>query len=67
MAKTLRLNCLDDMTNEAINLKKAQLLLNGKEYTKEACVYEILYEWLNIQKTCEESKSFTSLSFNVKS
>lgn len=66
MAKTLRLNSLDDMTNEAINLKKAQLLMSGKEYTKEACVYEILCEWLNIQKTCEEKQTFTSLSFNVK-
>lgn len=67
MAKTLRLNCLDNITNEAINLKKAQLLLDGREYTKEACVYEILCEWLNIQKTKDSKSNITSLAFNIKS
>lgn len=67
MAKSLRLNSLDNISNEAINLKKAQLLLDGKEYTKEACVYEILCEWLATQKNCEQNEAFTSLSFNIKS
>lgn len=66
MASNLRLRNLDDLANEAILLKKAEVLMQGKEYTKEACVYEILYEWLHIKKTCESTPKLTSLTFNLK-
>lgn len=54
MAQHLRLTSLSAKCNEAINLKKAQLLILNKDLTKEACVYEILCEWLEMIRNNEQ-------------
>jgi hypothetical protein len=46
MAKAILIQNMDDKCNEAINKKRAQLLLEGKDFKKSEVVVEILHEWL---------------------
>ena len=49
MAKNIHLKEVTPITNEAICVKKAELLLNGKDYTKPKIVEEIIKEWLEFK------------------
>lgn len=49
MAKNILLKEVSEKTNEAICVKKAELLLNGKDYTKPKIVEEIIKEWLEFK------------------
>jgi hypothetical protein len=47
MAKAILIQNMDDKCNQAINKKRAELLLEGKDFKKSEVVVEILHEWLN--------------------
>ncbi len=45
MAKAILLTNLCDVSNQAITLKRIELLKQGKDYTKPQIVAEIIKEW----------------------
>ena len=47
MAKAILIQNMDDKCNQAINKKRAELLLQGKDFKKSEVVVEILHEWLD--------------------
>jgi hypothetical protein len=47
MAKAILIQNMDDKCNQAINKKRAELLLEGKDFKKSEVVVEILHEWLD--------------------
>ena len=46
MAKAITITNLDEKCNQAINIKRAELLLQGKDFVKSEVVVAILHEWL---------------------
>jgi hypothetical protein len=50
MAKAILIQNMDDKCNEAINIKRAELLLQGKDFVKSEVVVAILHEWLERKK-----------------
>jgi hypothetical protein len=46
MAKNILIQNMDTMANEAINLKRAELLQQGKDLKKSQVVVEILHDWV---------------------
>ena len=57
MAKAITITNLDDKCNQAINVKRAELLLQGKDFVKSEVVVAILHEWLE-----RKNKKHISLS-----
>jgi len=58
MAKAITITNLDDKCNQAINVKRAELLLQGKDFVKSEVVVAILHEWLHEKKTKASIKAF---------
>jgi hypothetical protein len=50
MAKAILIQNMDDKCNEAINIKRAELLLKGKDFKKSEVVVEIIHELLDRKK-----------------
>ena len=50
MAKAILIQNMDDKCNEAINIKRAELLLQGKDFVKSEVVVAILHDWLEMKK-----------------
>lgn len=57
MAKAILIQNMDERCNEAINTKRAELLLLGKDFKKSEVVVEIIHEWFE-GKTKKECVSF---------
>jgi hypothetical protein len=52
MAKAILIQNMDEKCNEAINIKRAELLLQGKDFVKSEVVVAILHEWLEAKHNC---------------
>ncbi len=61
MAKAILIQNMDEKCNEAINIKRAELLLQGKDFVKSEVVVAILHEWLSSKTAKKECVSFTTM------
>lgn len=49
MSKEYRLRAMPDEFTQALNAKRAELLLQGKDYTRECVLLEIVREWRELK------------------
>jgi len=64
MAKAILIQNMDDKCNQAINKKRAELLLEGKDFKKSEVVVEILHEWLNTKNIVPSYATNGTISLN---